>query len=293
MSDLARLPEYETIRLEWDGPLTWLVFNRPEKRNALSRQLLDEVGAALDVLAKHGATRVIAFRGEGSCFSAGYDIQRPAGPGAGTDIVDDFDRLASNVERFLQVWDHPKPVIAAIHGHCLAGASQLAVCCDITIVADDAVIGTPTIPIGGGYITPMWVPLVGPKRAKQMSFVAGSTISGAEAAAWGWANYSVPAAELLTEVRRLSGEIAKTPAKVLRMKKLAINRVVDLAGFRNSLLMGAETDALLHYSQPVEELRATLREVGVKETIKRFHAESSSTPSSPPSASRGEDATNE
>lgn len=150
-------------------------------------------------------------------------------------------------------------MIAAIHGHCLAGASQLAVCCDITIVADDAVIGTPTIPIGGGYITPMWVPLVGPKRAKQMSFVAGSTISGAEAAAWGWANYSVPAAELLTEVRRLSGEIAKRPAKVLRMKKLAINRVVDLAGFRNSLLMGAETDALLHYSQSVEELRATLR----------------------------------
>src|ERR1700730_18881391 len=171
-------PGYETIRLERDGPLTWLVLNRPAKRNALSRQLLDEMGAALEVLARDDETRVIAIRGEGRSFSAGYDIERPAGPGVGTDIVDDFDRLAGNVERFLQIWDHPKPVIAAIHGHCLAGATQLAVCCDLTIDADDAYIGTPTIPIGGGYIPPMVVSLVGPKRARQMSFIAGSHISG-------------------------------------------------------------------------------------------------------------------
>jgi enoyl-CoA hydratase/carnithine racemase len=86
-----------------DGPLTWLVLNRPEKRNALSRKLLEEFGRALDVLATDEATRVIAIRGEGSTFSAGYDIERPSGPGTGTDIVDDFDRLAGNMERFLQV----------------------------------------------------------------------------------------------------------------------------------------------------------------------------------------------
>jgi enoyl-CoA hydratase len=101
MSGPAALPAYEAIRLERDGPLTWLVLNRPERRNALSRKLLEEFGRALEVLATDEATRVIAIRGEGSAFSAGYDIELPSGPRTGTDMVDDFDRLAGNMERFL------------------------------------------------------------------------------------------------------------------------------------------------------------------------------------------------
>jgi enoyl-CoA hydratase len=144
---------------------------------------------------------------------------------------------------------------------------------DITVVAEDAKIGLPSIPIGGGYITPLWTPLVGPKRAKQMSFVAGSQISGTTASEWGWANYAVPADELLDNVRALATEISRIPSEILRMKKLAVNRVAEVQGFRTIAPMGAETDALLHYSAAVERLTATIRELGLKDAIQKFKAE--------------------
>ncbi len=266
------LPTYTAISLERDESLTWLTLNRPERLNAMNWTLLEEFVSALDFLAKDETTRVIAIRGAGRAFSAGYDIERDEAEISGhRDIVDDRDLLVQHMDRFLKIWDHPKPIIASVHGYCLAGATQLAVFCDITVVADDAVIGLPAIPIGGGYITPLWVPLVGPKRAKQMSFVAGSKISGKTASDWGWANYSVPAEELEDNVRQLAWSIARIPASILRMKKVAINRVADLAGFRTSVTMGADTDALLHYSDAVTSLTDDIREHGLKGAIAKFN----------------------
>ncbi|TMC12772.1 MAG: enoyl-CoA hydratase/isomerase family protein [Chloroflexi bacterium] len=262
-------PTYECIRLDRDGPLTWLTLNRPDKLNAMNRQLLEELSAALSVLAEDGATRVIAIRGAGRAFSAGYDIER-SDDAHEVDIVDDYLTHAGYLNRFLQIWDHPKPVIAAVHGYCLAGATQLCTFCDITVIAEDAVVGWPSLPLGGGYISPLWVPLVGPKRAKQMSFVAGSRISGQTASDWGWANYAVPAAELEANVRELAVGIARIPASTLRMKKMAINRVADVMGFRTTVAMGAETDALLHYSAEVRALAALIQEHGLKAAIARF-----------------------
>jgi enoyl-CoA hydratase/carnithine racemase len=279
MSAPAQLPVYETLLLERDGPLTWLTLNRPARLNAMNATLLGELSASLTFLADHEPTRVIAIRGAGRAFSAGYDIERDESAiSEHVDIVEDYVAHARHIERFLQIWDHPKPVIASVHGYCLAGATQLCVFCDITVVAEDAVIGLPAIPLGGGYITPLWVPLVGPKRAKQMSFVAGSQISGTTASEWGWANYAVPAAELGDDVRRLATEIAKIPAPVLRMKKIAINRVADVMGFRTIAPMGAETDALLHFSAPVAELSESIREHGLKDAIARFRQSEDATP---------------
>src|SRR5262245_1618400 len=271
---MAELPGYETILLERDGPLTWLTFNRPERLNAMNTKLLDELRGALAVLAKDDDTRVIAIRGAGRAFSAGYDVQRDSLEGSEhRDIVEDYDVHVGYIDRFLELWDHPKPIIAAVHGYCLAGATQLCVFCDITVLAEDAVIGLPSLPIGGGYITPLWVPLVGPKRAKQMSFVAGSQISGSTASDWGWANYAVPADELEADVRRLAHDIARIPSPVLRMKKVAINRVADVMGFRTIAPMGAEPDALLHYSEPGQGRFACIREHGLKGAIARFRGE--------------------
>ena len=267
------LPDYQAIRLERDGGLTWLTLNRPERLNAMNWTLLEEFSQALDLLAKDEETRVIAIRGEGRAFCSGYDIERDEAEISGhRDIVDDHDLLVKHLSRFLQIWEHPKPVIACVHGYCLAGATQMCVFCDITVVAEDAVIGLPSIPIGGGYITPLWVPLVGPKRAKQMSFVAGSKISGRTASEWGWANYAVPADELEANVRDLAHEIAKIPAPILRMKKVSLNRVADVMGFRNIVQMGSETDALLHYSSAVSALTDMIRESGLKGAIARFNA---------------------
>jgi enoyl-CoA hydratase len=268
---MASLPELKTILLEREGPLTWLTLNRPERLNAMNGELLHEISDALSALAADEDTRVIAIRGAGRAFSSGYDIERDESAVAeDRDIVEDYDAHVGHLERFLQIWDHPKPVIACVHGYCLAGATQLCVMCDITVVAEDAVIGLPSLPMGGGYITPLWVPLVGPKRAKQMSFVAGSQIDGTTASLWGWANYAVPAEELEPNVRELALEIARIPAAVLRMKKVAINRVADVMGFRTIVPMGAETDALLHFSAPIAEMSDSIKEHGLKGAIARF-----------------------
>ncbi|WP_425569133.1 enoyl-CoA hydratase/isomerase family protein [Pseudonocardia xishanensis] len=98
----------------------------------------------------------------------------------------------ANVNRYLAIWDHPKPVIAAVHGYCIAGATQMCVFADLTIVAEDARIGEPALPLGGGYIAPLWAPLVGPKRAKELAFLPGNAIDGRTAVEWGWANHAVP-----------------------------------------------------------------------------------------------------
>jgi enoyl-CoA hydratase/carnithine racemase len=272
--NVADFADYEAIRLEREKDITWLVLNRPQRLNAMNVALLDEFEHALAALAVDDQTRVIVIRGEGRAFSTGYDIERDESEvGHARDITEDYTRLDRNIQRFLKIWDHPKPVIAAVHGYCLAGATQLCVFCDITIVAEDARIGLPAIPIGGGYITPIWTPLVGPKRAKQMSFVAGSQISGTVASEWGWANYAVPEGELWDSVRAMATEIAKVPGEILRMKKYAINRVAEVQGFRTIAPMGAETDALLHYSHAVEGMSQSIRDVGLKAAIEKFRVE--------------------
>jgi len=128
----------------------------------------------------------------------------------------------------------------------------------------------------GGLISPMWSFLVGPKRAKQMSFVAGSQVSGATSADWGWANYSVPEAELWDNVAALAGQIAKVPLPTLRMKKASINRVAEIQGFRSAMSMGAETDALLHFSPEVIELHELIKSKGLKGAIAEFNGSEAS-----------------
>ena len=269
------LPKFKNIILERDGPLTWLLLNRPERLNAMSDLLQKEMFQALDVLIGDVETRVIAIAGEGRAFSTGYDIQRDEAEVGGAhsrDITDDYLRLKNNIDNFMKFWDCPKPVIAAVHGYCLAGATQLCTLCDITVVANDAIIGLPSIPIGGGYITPMWVPFVGPKRAKQMSFQSGSKIDAKTAVDWGWANYSVPAKDLRSHVRELAANIARTPAEILTIKKMAINRVVDVQGFRSIMSLGSEMDAMLHYSGVVQKLVGLIQENGLKNAIEKFQS---------------------
>ncbi len=261
---------YQTIRIEHDGPVSWLVLDRPEAANALSPQLLDEFSDALERLKGEGGP-VIALRGEGRGFCSGMDLGAyGAGDKGPADPMADRERLQRNVERWLAIWDHPKPVIAAVHGFCLAAAAQLCVFADITVVADDVRIGEPTIPIGGGYITPTWVSLVGPKRAKEFAFVPGNWIDGPTAVAWGWANHCVPAADLIPAVRSLAERIALTPPDVLRLKKLSINRAAEAGGFRQALSGIAEIDALLHLAPAVLEVRQRIAERGLKAVIQDY-----------------------
>jgi|GEM_PF-78411 len=265
--------DYHNIRIEHVGPLTWVVLNRPGKANALSNELLDEFSDALKRLAMEGGA-VIGIRGEGRGFSAGYDLDEVGKVKGSMDPVADRERLRRNLERYLAMWDHPKPVIAAIHGYCAAGATMIGVYADITVVAHDARISEPTVPIGGGYIAPTWVPLVGPKRAKELAFVPGNSIDGRTAVEWGWANHSVPEDQLVAAVEDLAKRIAMTPPAVLRIKKLSINRAAEATGFRDAAASVAEMDALLHLDPAVIEIKQWIGKVGLKEVMSAFRVPS-------------------
>lgn len=257
-----------TIRVEEGEHLAWIVLDRPDRANALSEQLLDELDAALDRLAGEGPP-VVGIRGEGRHFCAGYDLGQVAGVEA-PDPVADRDRLARNVERFAAFWDHPKPIVAAVHGSCIGGGTQIALFADLTVVADDASIGEPALPIGGGYIASQWAPLVGPKRAKELAFVCGNSIDGPTAVRWGLANHSVPAGELLAAVESLAARMAKSPPDVLRIQKLSVTRACEW--MRDAARVAAELDALAHQSPQVRAVREHVAQVGLQDALATYRS---------------------
>lgn len=259
------------IRLDSGETIDWIVFDRPEAANAFSREMLQEFSEVLQGLAEEGAP-VVGIRAEGKGFGSGMDLGQYNASGT---PVDDVIRLAGYVDRWRAIWTHPKPVIVAVHGYCIGVAAQMAGFADILVVADDAAITEPTIPIGGGFIAPTWVQQVGGRRAKEFAFLPGNIIDGRTAAAWGWANASVPAGNLVACVEELAERIALVPPGVLAMKKRSINRAMEAAGSFQSLSAIAESDAILHLEPQVQEIRQSLRDRGLKETVAVFKGPSS------------------
>ena len=261
----------EELLVERQGHITFLTLNRPERLNALNQPMLEQLRDAL-AAEERSDSRVIVLRGSGRAFSAGHDLSSDANevvePG---DSVADRDRQASYIDLFFRIWDHPKPVIAAVHGYCMAGATQLVTFCDFTVVAEDAVVtASPVLPVGGGFISPLLAYKVGANKARLLSFVAGYRMSGLEAAEWGWATTAVPAARLDAHVSWLASSVARTPPGVLRMKKTAINRVLELQGFRTVAYVGAETDVVVHGTDDVARIKGYIQEHGLKAAIKEF-----------------------
>lgn len=258
------------LRIESGTWIDWIIFDRPDAANAFSATLLNAFSDALTTLAETGAP-VIGIRGEGKGFSSGVDLSEYA---IGTP-VEDVARLRRNLDRWQAMWRHPKPVIVAIHGFCLGIAAQMPCFADMTIVAEDARIGEPGIPLGGGYIAPAWVSQVGAKRAKELAFLPGNYVDGKTAVEWGWANAAVPADRLVACVEALAERMAKIPLPVLTMKKRSINRAMEAGGFLNAVNAVSESDAILHFEPSVLELREQLAKDGLRETLARFRGESS------------------
>jgi enoyl-CoA hydratase len=258
------------LRIESGTSIDWIIFDRPNASNAFSAALLEAFSDALATLAETGAP-VIGIRGEGKGFSSGVDLSEYA---IGTP-VEDVARLRRNLDRWQAMWRHPKPVIVAIHGFCLGIAAQMPCFADLTIVAEDARIGEPGIPLGGGYIAPAWVSQVGAKRAKELAFLPGNHVDGTTAVEWGWANAAVPEDRLIACVEALAERMAKIPLPVLTMKKRSINRAMEAGGFLNAVNAVSESDAILHFEPSVLELRERLAKEGLRETLARFRGESS------------------
>jgi enoyl-CoA hydratase len=258
----------ETILSEQVGRVAYVTLNRPEKLNAITIQLQDELLEALDAAAADPSIHVAVVRGAGRGFCAGYDLAG-GGPVPST-VVDDRVWLERVVRGWLRIWDLPIPVIAQVHGACLAGGSQLAAICDITFVSDDARIGTAQLPLGAGYVAAFWTWLVGPKKAKEIFFRKGSIISAADAVDIGVFNRVVPAEELDGEVLAYAEAVARTPKDILALEKLAINRAHEAGGSRDALFQGIEIDAIAHTSPAVKEVNRYIKNHGLREALRAF-----------------------
>lgn len=259
------------IRLEQGKTIDWIVLDRPEAANAFSRDMLAQFGVVLQRLKAEGAP-VVGIRGAGKGFGAGMDLGQY---NADASPMQDVTRLAGYVELWREIWRHPKPVIVAVHGYCIGVAAQMAGFADILVVAEDAAITEPTIPIGGGFVAPTWVHQVGGRRAKEFAFLPGNSIDGKTAVEWGWANAAVPAENLIACVEELAARIALVPPGVLAGKKRSINRAMEAAGWDQGLSAIAESDAILHLEPEVQEIRKMLATKGLKETVAVFRGASS------------------
>jgi enoyl-CoA hydratase len=264
---------FTSIILEKQDRIGTLTLNRPEKLNALSPILISEFVEALEQVEKDSEIKVLIVRGAGRAFSTGYDLGGGnVGGSSGKPFTIDDDRrvLQRYVENWLRLRDLPKPVIAMVHGYCLAGATQLCICADMIFVAEDARIGFPSIPAGAGYVSAFWNWMVGPHRTKYLAFLPGSQITGKEAEALGFATRTFSAEKLEEETYSYARRVAKVPAQKLQLEKLALNRAMDLRGFRVSVLSGAEYDAIFHFGPGNEEIKKVREERGLRGAIKWY-----------------------
>ena len=232
---------YQTIRLEQSGTVALLTLARPERANAIDKQMLAELQHALDVVERDEAIRALVVKGAGGNFSSGFDLKeqmetRPSGFEVWRQVL---DRDFSAVTRF---WHLKKPTIAAVQGYCLAGGCELALCCDITIAAEDAIFGEPELKFGAGIVVMILPWLVGPKRAKEIILTGADRIAAPEAARIGLINRVVPSAEVEATALALARHIAVIDPALVQQTKRAINQSFEVMGLVEALDAALDID---------------------------------------------------
>ena len=241
-----------------------LTLNRPAKRNALSNALRGEIFAALEAADQDPEVRVIVLRGAGTCFSSGYDLSSLGEPPFHT--AGGQGQWARHVvEGCFRMWDLAKPVLAQVHGWCLAGGSELAFACDLVYVAEDAQIGYPAVrtmsPPDNQYHA--WI--MGMRAAMEM-MLTGDSVSGLEAVRLGYANRAFPADRLDAETLAMAERIAKVDPELAQLNKRLVHRQMEAMGMRAGLRAGTDLHALGWHTKASREYMGKLRE-GVKAAL--------------------------
>jgi enoyl-CoA hydratase len=235
-----------------------ITLNRPDKRNALSNALRAEIFAALEAGDADPDVRVMIIRGAGTCFSSGYDLagvgelpwHSAGGQGQWARHV---------VEGCFRIWDLAKPVIAQVHGWCLAGGSELAVACDLVYVADDAQIGYPAVRTMSPPDNHYHVWLMG-MRAAMEQMLTGDSIDGNEAVRLGFANRAYALADLEPAVLAMAERIAKVDPELAQLNKRLVHRQMEVMGMRQGIRAGTDLHALGWSTKASRDYMAKLRE---------------------------------
>ena len=245
---------FESIRYAVESPIAIISLNRPDKLNAISSQMVSELGEALDLAEADASVRAIVLRGEGRAFSAGFDLEM--GEDDTGDPVTFLRReLRKDFEIIMRFWHCPKPTLAAVHTYCLGSAMEMAVACDITIAAEGCRFGAPEVNFGDGIVSLILPWVIGVKQAKELLLTGDDKVAAERALALGLVNHVVPPEECFARAMAIAGQIASNDRAAVQLTKQAINRSCEIAGMGPALDQALETGVVIG-SQETPESRA-------------------------------------
>ena len=262
------------IIYEQSGRIAHITLNRPDALNAIDEALPSALEAAVIRANADESTRVIILSGAGRAFCAGYDLDIFAessrtNPGVQEmpwDPVKDFAFMKRNTDCFMSLWRSLVPVICKVHGYAIAGGSDIALCADLLVVADNAQLGYPPARVWGCPPTAMWVYRLGAERAKRLLF-SGDLIDGRQAEAWGLGQ-AVPAADLDDEVDRIAQRMATVPRNQLIMQKMMVNQALENMGLSSTQTLATFFDGITRHSPEGVNFKQRSEAMGWKQAVR-------------------------
>jgi enoyl-CoA hydratase len=268
---------FETILYSVEGPIATITLNRPDELNTIVPPMPDEFEAAMNLSTRDAAVKVVVVRGAGRSFCAGYDfgggfrhwddyLATDGKWDPGKDFVFATAPSLAPTQKFMSMWRSPKPVIAQVHGWCVGGGSDTALCADLVIASEEARIGTPYSRMWGAYLSGMWLYRLGLTRAKEYA-LTGKPLSGREAADVGLINKAVPFDRLEAEVRRTAERLAAIPASQLAAMKLIVNQAYENMGLHSTQTLGPILDGLMRNTPDALAFIERAGEEGVRAVI--------------------------
>jgi enoyl-CoA hydratase len=268
---------YETILYRAEGPVATITLNRPEALNTIVPPLPEEVERAVSAATRDAAVRVIVLRGAGRAFCAGYDlgegfhhwsdmIETEGEWDPGKDFAFATAPQVAPTQQLMSIWRAPKPVIAQVHGWCVGGGSDFALCADLVVASEDAVIGTPYSRMWGAYLSGMWIYRLGLARAK-FHALTGRPLSGREAADIELVNEAVPFDRLEARVAELAADLAAIPPSQLAAMKLMVNQAYENMGLASTQTLGPILDGLMRNTPEARAFIDRAEQEGVRSVV--------------------------
>jgi enoyl-CoA hydratase len=268
---------FETLVYTSDGPIATITLNRPNELNTIVPPMPEEFETAINLAVKDASIKVIILRGAGRSFCAGYDfgegfhlwdehIRTNGAWDAGKDFAWATAQALAPTQKFMSMWRAPKPVIAQVHGWCVGGGSDTALCADLVIASEDARIGTPYSRMWGCYLSGLWLYRLGLTKAKEYA-LTGKPLSGREAADVGLINRAVPFDELEATVRHWAQQLASIPASQLAAMKLIVNQAYENMGLNSTQILGPILDGLMRNTPDAIDFIRRAEQEGVRAVI--------------------------
>ena len=273
---------FETILYDAAGPVATITLNRPERLNTIVPPMPDEVEAAVALATRDPEVKVLILRGAGRAFCGGYDfgggfrhwgdaLETDGRWDPGKDFVMATAPQLSPTQKLMSVWRCPKPVIAQVHGWCVGGGSDFALCADLVVASEDAQIGTPYSRMWGAYLSGMWLYRLGLTKAKEYA-LTGKPLSGAEAAEVELINRAVPFDRLEQEVAETARQLASIPASQLAAMKLVVNHAYENMGLASTQTLGPILDGLMRNTPDAKRFVEQAERDGVRAAVAKRDA---------------------